>query len=133
MWELNIAKSKGDGVALPRKVRETITEDAQGLRIRREMVNRDGKLTDQTFHYIFDGKDHSSDLGVDAKHQHHTMRFERIGPGIIQRTVDHDHGKVISTYRHTLSPNGKAITVTSTSTDDGNGNLYRTTQVFEKR
>ena len=133
VWELNVAKSQGEGIRLPQKVREMIAEDVKGLRIRREMTNRDGKVTDQTFLYVFDGKNHTGDLGLDAKHTHHTMRFEKIGPGIIERKVDHDHGKVTSSYRHTVSSDGKTITVTSTSSDDGNGKPYRTTQVFEKR
>lgn len=133
VWELNAAKSSAEGRRLPQKVRETITEYAGGLRIRREMVNRDGKVTDQTFHYVFDGKSHPVELGVDAKHTHHTMMFERKGPGVIERKVDHDHGKVISTYRHKLSPDGKTITVLSFSSDDGTGKPYNTTLVFEKR
>lgn len=133
VWELNVAKSSAKGSRLPQKVRETITEYAGGLRIRRERVNAEGKVTDQTFHYVFDGKNHPVELGIDAKHTHHSMRFERRGPGVIERTVDHDHGKVISTYRHTLSPDGKTITVLSFSSDDGTGKPYKTTQVLEKR
>jgi hypothetical protein len=133
VWELNVARSKAEGARLPQKVRETITEDAKGLRIRREMTNADGKVTDHTNLYIFDGKNHTSDLGEDANHAHHTMRFERLGPGVIQRTTDHDHGKVTSTYRHTLSPDGKTITVTRAGTDNGKGKPYRATLVLERK
>ena len=133
VWELNVAKSSAEGIRLPQNSRETITEDASGLRIRREMVNRDGKVTVQTFHYVFDGKSHAAELGVDAKHSHHSMRFERKAPGVIERIVDHDHGKVISSYRHTLSPDGKTITAFSSNSDDGTGKPYRSTLVFERR
>ncbi|MDX1981518.1 MAG: hypothetical protein SFV51_14720 [Bryobacteraceae bacterium] len=133
VWELNVAKSTAEGRRLPQKVRETITEHASGLLIRRERVYGDGKVTDQTFHYVFDGKNHPVELGGDAKHTHHTMRFERKGPGVIERKVDHDHGKVISTLRHTLSPDGKTITVLSFGSDDGTGKPYKATVVFEKR
>ena len=133
LWELNVAKSSAEGTRLPQKVRETISEHQSGLRIRREMVNADGKATDQTFHYVFDGRDHPADLGVDAKHTHHAMRFERKGPRVIERRVDHDHGKVISTYRHTLSAGGKSITVRSFGGDEGTGAKFTATLVFEKR
>jgi len=133
VWELNVAKSSAEGRQLPQRVRETITEYESGLRIRREMVSGDGKVTDQTLYYVFDGKKHPVELGIDAKHTHHTMQFERKGPRAIERKVDHDHGKVISTYQHTLSPDGKAITVRSFSSDDGTGRKYNATLVFEKR
>lgn len=56
---------------------------------------------------IFDGKSHTTDQGVNAKHSHHTMHFVRKGLGVIEREVDHDYGKVIISYRHTLSTNGR--------------------------
>lgn len=133
VWELNVAKSTAEGQKLPRKIRETIIEDGKGLRIRREMVNRDGKVTDQTLQYVFDGKSHASELSEDAKHKHHTIRFERIGPGIIERKVDHDHGKLLSSYRHTISPDRRTITVLTASADEETGKPIRRTLIFEKQ
>lgn len=132
VWEMNPAKSSFHGKPA-RSFRETITQASDGLRIRRETVNAAGKALDRTYSYVFDGKSHVAEFEADANHSHHTIRCERKAPGQIERVTDHDHGKATSVNRHTLSPDGKALTLVRSGSDDGNGKQYRDTLILERR
>lgn len=132
VWEMNPAKSSFHGKPA-RSFRETITLASDGLRIRREMVNAAGKAIDRTYFYVFDGKSHVAEFEADANHSHHTIRCERKASGQIQRVTDHDHGKATSSNTHTLSPDGKTLTLVRSGSDDGNGKPYRDTLILERR
>ena len=132
VWKLDPAKSSFHGKH-PRSFLETITQANGGLRIRREMVNAAGKVIDRTYFYVFDGKSHLAEFEADANHSHHTIRCERKGSGEIERETNHDHGKAISSNRHTLSADGKTLTLVRSGSDDGTGKPYRETLILDKR
>jgi hypothetical protein len=131
-WEMNPAKSSFHGKPA-RSFRETITPAGDGLSIRREVVNAAGKAIDRTYSYVFDGKSHVAEFEADANHSHHAIRCERKAHGQIERVTDHDHGKATSMNRHTLSPDGKTITLVRSGSDDGTGKTYRETLILERR
>lgn len=97
------------------------------------MVNADGRTLDRAYTYVFDGESQVAEFEADTYHQRHTIRCERKGLGQIERVADHDHGKATSLNRHTLSPDGEALTLTRSGSDDGTGKPYRSALILDRK
>lgn len=124
-WKLNEAKSKIPSGATKNS---TVTYEAAGDQVKVTIDGTDGSgnAIHDEWTGKFDGKDYAvtgdpaSDMRSYKKVNDHTMTF----------TVKKD-GKVTTTGRITVAPDGKSRTVSATATD-ANGKKTSTTAVYDK-
>jgi hypothetical protein len=68
---------------------------------------------------VLDGKEHTFTL-PDAKHNSHTSTCKLIDERTLERVVNHDNGKMVTTARTSVSSDGKTMKETWTGkTEDG--------------
>lgn len=125
-WKLNEAKSKL-GPGLPKNTTVVYEAADDNVKVTIEGTDSAGKPAHNEWTGKFDGKDYpvtgdpSSDARSLQKINDHTLTF----------TVKQG-GKVITTGRVVVSPDGKTRTVTTSGTDS-KGNKVRGTAVYDKQ
>ena len=126
VWRLNIAKSK-IAPPVPRSHTSTIDADAEGVRVREEIVNENGEQVTVTFEAKFDGKDYPVTGSVLAD----TVAFRRIDPHTITAVVKKG-GKVVLSETEAVSKDGKILSGTYSATD-ASGKTITGVAVLEKQ
>lgn len=131
-WKLNLAKSKFDPGPPPRSNTVKIAAVADGSQKQTfDGVNAQG----QTFHServtTFDGADVLLQAVSPPSTALTTNAFKRLGDRSFQVTVKAD-GKVTSTSRIVVSPDGRTLTQTTTGTN-AQGQAINNTAVWDKQ
>ena len=124
-WQLNLSKSKLPS-PLPRRQVVHIRADRNGIQVREEIVNEDGRPMTVTVKAKFDGKDYP----VSGSPFADTVAYQRIDShtlkGVVKKT-----GKIVTTETATVSPDGSTLTGAYTGTDAA-GRQVDAVAVFEK-
>jgi hypothetical protein len=123
-WEMNMAKSKRDAAAPKLEFQKrtiTYTEDASGLKA---TLTTDGRVGTPV---IYDGREHPISSRLNA----YTHAIATAKGKTLQMKFKKD-GKVISTRKNSLSPDGRTMTAT-VDTIEADGTRAHSVEVFEKR
>jgi hypothetical protein len=127
-WKLNVAKSKASDPSLMSKS-GTLQNIVQGSEIRTIMngVDSQGKTTHSEWSGTWDGKDFpfNGDSSID------TSSIKRIDPNTVE-VVAKKAGKEVSTYKSSVSKDGKTMTIVAKGRD-AKGLEWSSTQVFDKQ
>lgn len=125
-WVLNLSKSKLPP-PLPRSQTSSIEANSNSIRIRELIVNDKGEQMSITVDAKFDGQDYPivGSPFVD------TVAYQRLDSHTLKGTVK-KAGKVVTTEKATVSPDGKTLTGTYSGTDLS-GRQVTGVAVFEKQ
>jgi hypothetical protein len=105
-WKVNAARSKSDqpiGDALLR-IRKTLN----GFEMTLQQIRTNGNPPPRIFPCVLDGKEHIFTF-PDAKHRTHASTCKLINERTLERTVNHDNGKMVTTTKARISTDGKTI------------------------
>lgn len=129
-WKLNLAKSKF-GSGTPLKGRNLHWEwDGKTLQHRAETIEATGERTLANFEGKFDGKDYPV-FENGGKSPARFVRLKWTDPYHIEITSLRN-GKPLTTYRHSISQDGKTDTITQTG-DTRQGGSGTDVVVFDKK
>ena len=103
VWKLNLEKSK-IAPPVPRSHVSIIQADANGVRVREEIVSDKGEQITVTFEAKFDGKDYAVTGSVLAD----TVAMTRVDSHTIKAVVKKD-GKVVLRETEVVSKDGKTL------------------------
>jgi len=126
-WRLNVAKSKYTGPA-PKSITSTYEAAGQGYKVSVRNEPASGAVQQYSYTTSLDGKD-STITGNNANAD--TVAVKRIDANTLE-LVNKKGGKVTTTQRNVVSPDGKTRTVTTTGTDP-QGQKVNNVGVFEKQ
>lgn len=128
-WKLNLAKSKYEGVPVPKSLTRTVTAEGGGLKYSFEGEAADGSKISYTFTSKLDGSD-SAVSGVGMPGGADTVKLERTSAhkmvGVLKKG-----GEKIGTAVAALSMDEKTVTVNTKLKIDGKE--VKAEQVFEKQ
>jgi hypothetical protein len=111
-WEVNMAKSTYDPGPAPKRLSMVVTPDKDGYTIVQDMVTADGQAVHSVINLQPDGKPHDIQGRPGA-----TVTTTRINARTYER-VTRVNGKVTTTSRTIVAPDGKTRTTTTTGTND---------------
>jgi hypothetical protein len=123
-WAMNLAKSTYSGAA-PRSATHWFVETKDGMTQIIEQVTADGRKLRTEVTAKLDGKDYP--VGGDAQRDS-TRAFRRVDRRTLEITNKTD-GKVTSTIREVISPDGKTRTATATGRNATSPNVL----VFDRQ
>ena len=126
-WRLNVAKSKYTGPA-PKSITSTYEAAGQGYKVSVRNEPASGAVQQYSYTTSLDGKDSpitGNNPNADA------VAVKRIDANTLE-LVNKKGGKVTTTQRNVVSPDGKTRTVTTTGTDP-QGQKINNVGVFEKQ
>lgn len=126
-WRLNVAKSKYTGPA-PKSITSTYEAAGQGYKVSVRNEPASGAVQQYSYTTSLDGKDSpitGNNPNADA------VAVKRIDANTLE-LVNKKGGKVTTTQRNVVSPDGKTRTVTTTGTDP-QGQKVNNVGVFEKQ
>ena len=126
-WRLNVAKSKYTGPA-PKSITSTYEAAGQGYKVSVRNEPASGAMQQYSYTTSLDGKDSpitGNNPNADA------VAVKRIDANTLE-LVNKKGGKVTTTQRNVVSPDGKTRTVTTTGTDP-QGQKVNNVGVFEKQ
>jgi hypothetical protein len=126
-WRLNVAKSKYTGPA-PKSITSTYEAAGQGYKVSVRNEPASGAVQQYSYTTSLDGKDSpitGNNPNADA------VTVKRIDANTLE-LVNKKGGKVTTTQRNVVSPDGKTRTVTTTGTDP-QGQKVNNVGVFEKQ
>jgi ABC-type transport system substrate-binding protein len=126
-WKLNISKSKFSPGPPPQSATVTYEETAHGIKRTGEAVNAEGNKTSFDYTAQYDGKDYP----VNGNRNADTISLKRVNDRTVESTLKKD-GKVVTTVRRVVSPDGKTMTLTITGTN-AQGQKVNNVQVFDKQ
>jgi hypothetical protein len=129
-WKTNMAKSKFDPAPagpLAQSITRTYEMFGDGLKATFETVSADGKRTTSTYSAHFDGKDYP----LVGSTVFDSVALKRIDASTFESTLKKG-GRVVSTGRNVVSPDGKMMTFPSKGTNT-QGQPTSTVQVLEKQ
>lgn len=124
-WTLNVAKSTYSPGPAPKSMTVKFEAVGDGIKSTADTIAADGSSTHTEYTASYDGKDYPLTGMKDAD----TVSLRRIDANSAERT-DKMGGKVVRTYKRTLSADGKTMTATITGTDD-QGRTIENTGVLE--
>ncbi len=104
-WKLNAAKSKAEGVPLPKSLTRTITADGTGLKYAYDGVGADGSAVTYSLSSKFDGKA-SAVSGAGMPGGADSITLKRINPSKTEGTLTKG-GKEIGKSEAEVSKDGK--------------------------
>jgi hypothetical protein len=126
-WRLNVAKSKYSGPA-PKSITATYEAAGQGYKISVKNEPASGPVQQYSYTTNLDGKD----APVTGNNPNADMvAVKRIDAHTLE-VVNKMGGKVTTTQRNVVAPDGKTRTVTTTGTD-AQGQKVNNVAVFEKQ
>jgi len=125
-WKLNEGKSK-IGAGAPKN--DTVVYEASGdnVKITVDGVDGSGKTAHNEWTGKFDGKDYP----VTGDSSQDTRAYKKVNDHTLAMTIKKD-GKVTSTGRIVVAPDGKSRTVTTTRTE-AKGKKIHSTAVYDKQ
>ena len=126
-WTLNVAKSTYSPGPPPKSMTVKFEAAGDGIKSTADTIAADGSSTHTEYTANYDGKDYPLKGMKDAD----TVSLRRIDANSTERS-DKMGGKVVRTYRRTLSADGKTMTATITGTDD-QGRTIKNTGVLERQ
>jgi len=128
-WALNIDKSQYEPASLAPKS-QTTKQTAAGDAVTAitDGVDAKGKKLHTEITYRFDGKEYEYKGAPDPKS---TRTYTRIGSNVYQ-FVNKVDGKITTTSRVTVSPDGKTRTIVTTGRD-AQGNIVSNVSMWDKR
>ena len=116
-WKVNAAKSRSD-----QPIGNTVLKIRSvhnGFEIILQHIRPGGNPPPRIFPCVLDGKEHAFTL-PDAKHSSHTATCKLIDARTMERIVNHDNGKMITTSRTAVSTDGRTLQeVWTGKTEDG--------------
>jgi hypothetical protein len=128
-WKLDLAKSKFDPGPGPKSLMRKVEAQGDGLKYAFEGVSAEGKPLSYGFTVKFDGKDYpvtgSMPGGVDS------ISAKRVDASNYEATLKKG-GKVVSSSKVTVSPDGKITTVDSSGTNAAGAKMHDV-QVYDKQ
>ena len=124
-WKLNDSKSK-IAAGSPKNNTVVYAADGDNVKVTVDGTDADGKAPHNEWTGKFDGKDYpvTGDPTQDAR------SYKKVNARTMALTVKKD-GKVMTSGRIVVSPDGKSRTVTTTRTDD-KGKKSKSTAVYDK-
>jgi hypothetical protein len=125
-WKLNAAKSKSDGPAWKSRTL-TISSDGDTRKFKSDGVNQDGMQLTGGYEAKSDGKDYPMTGNLAGGD---TIALKETSPRTVTFTIK-KAGKVVTSGRSVVSPDGKALTITSKGTT-ADGKHYTSTAVYDK-
>lgn len=128
-WKLNLAKSKYEGVPVPKSLTRTVTAEGGGLKYSFEGEAADGSKISYSFTSKLDGSD-SAVSGVGMAGGADTVALTKVSAHKITG-VSKKGGEKIGTVLVDLSLDGKTVTVTTKGKIDGKE--AKAKQVYEKQ
>ena len=129
-WKLNVAKSKAEGMPMPKSLTRTITADGAGLKYVYDGVAADGSAISYGFTTHFDGKA-SAVTGTGMPGGADSITLKRISPTKSEGTLSKG-GKEIGKSEAEVSKDGKTATV-KTKGKNAEGKELSTVSVFDKQ
>ena len=126
-WKLNVAKSKYSPGPAPKSATVTYEETADGIKRNGESISADGKKASFEYTAKYDGKDYP----VTGSDVFETISIKRINDHAVASTLKKS-GKVVSTSRRVISPDGKTMTLTINGTN-AEGQKTHTVAVYSKQ
>jgi len=126
-WDLNVAKSKYSPGPAPKSQTLKIEVAGKGEKVTSEIVSADGAKMTTEYTAEYDGKPHPL-KGTDSADM---VTLKRVDTHTTER-VDSKGGKAVTTYRRSVSKDGKTMTVTVKGTD-ASGKPTNNVVVFEKK
>ena len=127
-WKLNVTKSKYDSGPAPRSLTRTVEAQGDGLKYTFDGVNAKGQSVQYGYAGKFDGKDNPIMGSVPSGE---AISAKRIDSNNFEATLKKD-GKVIGTYKVTVSKDGMVTTVNAEFTNAA-GVKTHDVQVYEKQ
>jgi hypothetical protein len=100
------------GGTLPKDIKRKIVVENGKLREESESIQQDGSSRVLVFILEYDGKEHPVEAAADAVHRKHTILWKRIDDHTIEGRINHDDGKLYTTLRLVVSPDGSELTQT---------------------
>ena len=126
-WTLNVAKSTYSPGPPPKSLTVKFEAAGDGIKSTSDTVAADGSSSHTEYTASYDGKDYPLKGMKDAD----TVSLRRIDANSTERT-DKMGGKVVRTYKRTLSADGKTMTATITGSDE-QGRTINNTVVLERQ
>ena len=100
---------------VPKDIKDRFVVENGTLREEFEIIPPDGTFPSfvavYPFHQ-FDGQEHPYRGTADTKHRKHSILSKRIDDHTVERRINHDDGKLITTDRLVISPDGRELTIT---------------------
>lgn len=128
-WKLNLTKSKYDPGPAPKSVTETVETQGDGVKYTVDGVGAAGKSYSYSFAVKFDGKDNPI-MGSGSAAD--TVSANRIDSNNFEFTAEKG-GKVIGTFKATVSKDGMVKTVDAKGTNAAGVRTYDNVQVYDKQ
>jgi hypothetical protein len=132
-WALNVAKSQIDSRPLPKSETRTYAVNLEGaVTIVVEGIEADGTAYAYGATGDINGRQYpvvGRDVG--ARILGDTISWTRIDPTTVEMTIK-KKGEVINTTRHSVSADGKTLTVTENGADD-EGTAIHATKVYDRQ
>ena len=113
-WKVNLAKSTYSPGPAPKSSVVTIEPAGNGVKLMVDAVGADDKATHTEYTVAYDGKDVKATVGS-LPGGADTIAWKRIDANTVEGTAKLN-GKVITTTRYVIAPDGKTRTVTATGT-----------------
>ena len=126
-WKLNISKSKFSPGPPPQSATVTYEETANGIKRTGEAVNSEGNKISFEYTAQHDGKDYPVSGSPNAD----TISLKRVNDRTVESTLKKD-GKVVTTVRRVVSPDGKTMTLNISGTN-AQGQKVKNVQVYDKQ
>ena len=127
-WRLNVAKSKYSPGPVPKSVTTTYEAAGKGYKVSVRNEPASGPVQEYSYSTNLDG----ADVKITGTNPNaDTIAVKRVDAHTLE-VVNKKGGKVTTTQRNSVSPDGKTRTVTTTGTD-GQGQKVNNTGVFEKQ
>ena len=124
-WKLNEGKSK-IAAGSPKNSTVVYAADGDNVKVTVDGTDADGKSTHNEWTGKFDGKDYA----VTGDPTQDQRSYKKVNARTLQLTTKKD-GKVMTSGRIVVSPDGKSRTVTTTRTDD-KGKKSKSIAVYDK-
>jgi len=128
-WKLNLTKSKYDPGPAPKSVMEWVEAQGDGVKYTVDGVGARGRVLSQSFAVKFDGKDYPI---LSSGSEDDTISANRIDSNNFEFTQKKG-GKVIGTFKATVSKDGMVKTVDAKGTDAAGVKTYHNVQVYDKQ
>jgi hypothetical protein len=127
MWKLNTDRSRYNPGPPPRSA--TVTYQQTDDRVTRTGKTTEADGTTTSFQYTakYDGADYP----VMGSRHFDAISLKRISDRIVEATLK-KRGRVVRTARRVVSPDGKNLTITTTSADP-TGQQFRNTAIYDRQ
>lgn len=126
-WKLNVGKSKYSPGPAPKSATVTYEETGKAIRRTGESIDAQGQRNSFEYTAQYDGKEYP----VTGSENFDSIMIKRVNDRTSEATLKKG-GKVVSTARRVISPDGKTLTITISGTN-AKGERTRNVAVYDRQ